>query len=37
MDLFLLFVDGSIHPKKEKLRETASLRVVHDAKFPSCF
>jgi hypothetical protein len=25
------------HPKKKKLTETASLRVAHDAKFPSFF
>jgi hypothetical protein len=33
---FFLFVDGSIHPKKND-GETASLRVAHDAKFPSFF
>jgi hypothetical protein len=35
-EFIFLFVDGSIHPKK-KWRETASLRVAHDAKFPSLF
>jgi hypothetical protein len=35
-EFIFLFVDWSIHPKK-KWRETASLRVAHDAKFPSFF
>ena len=34
---FIFFVCGWKYPSEKKWRETASLRVAHDAKFPSFF